>query len=71
MSCIIKGRIINVDKSLCVGAGIEIIKIDEKGNQSIVGYTYTDENGEYGFTVEKDNSNYKLNIYNSLNKNKL
>ena len=49
---LIKGTVYAVNNEPSVGASIKVVEINQFNKQrKILGYTYTDENGEYQFMV--------------------
>lgn len=66
---IIKGIVYNAKKQPSIGAAIEMIQIDCQSNiKKILGYSYTDDKGEYLFCIEVlPYMIYEIAIYSPLN----
>lgn len=66
--CIIKGTIYDSNKLPSKGAAIEVREINKSINYcKIIGYYFTDINGEYIFALEvKKSMNYEFLIYSPL-----
>lgn len=66
---IIKGIVYNAKKEVSVGAAIEVIQINCRSNEKkILGYSYTDNKGEYLFAIEVlPYMVYEFAIYSPLN----
>ena len=67
---IIKGTVYNQNKRPSIGAAIEVVQIDYKTNtKQTIGYSYTDNKGQYLFCIEnKTHVFYELFIYSPLDK---
>lgn len=65
---IIQGTIYNAKKQPSIGAVIEIIQIHYKKDiKHILGYSYTDNKGEYMFSIEvSPKVFYEIRIYSPL-----
>lgn len=65
---IIKGTVYNEKKQPSIGAVIEIIQIDyKKSIKDVLGYSYTDNKGEYTLSVEvSPKMFYEIGIYSPL-----
>ncbi|MDR3594085.1 hypothetical protein [Clostridium sp.] len=65
---IIRGTVYNAKKQPSIGAAIEVIQIEPKSNaREILGYSYTDNKGEYLFSMEVlPYMIYELKIYSPL-----
>ena len=65
---IIKGKVYNSKKQPSIGAVIEVIQFDSKRNiEDILGYSYTDNKGEYLFSIEvSPKKYYEIRIYSPL-----
>ncbi|MFL0197711.1 hypothetical protein ACJDU8_19380 [Clostridium sp. WILCCON 0269] len=66
---IIKGTVYNPNKLPSIGAAIEIIQVNFGSDiRKIIGYSYTDNKGEYLFSLEVlPDIFYEMNIYSPLN----
>lgn len=66
---IIKGTVYNAKKQPSIGAAIEIIQINCKSRiKEILGYSYTDNKGEYLFSIEVlPDMSYEIAVYSPLN----
>jgi len=66
---IIKGIVYNSKKKPSIGAAIEVIQINSKSNtKEILGYSYTNNKGEYLFAMEiLPYMVYEFAIYSPLN----
>jgi len=65
---IIKGTIYNQKKEPCEGTVVQIVQISwSDKSKYLLGYVFTDENGEYLFALEaKPSMLYELSIYAPL-----
>ncbi|SEW23270.1 hypothetical protein [[Clostridium] fimetarium] len=65
---IIKGTIYNQKKERCEGAVVQVVQISCRDkSKCLLGYVFTDENGEYIFALEaKSCMIYELAIYAPL-----
>lgn len=66
---IIKGTVYNSNKLPSIGAAIEVIQVSSGSDiRKIIGYSYTDNKGEYLFSLEVlPDIFYEMNIYSPLN----
>lgn len=66
---IIKGVVLDKESKPCYGASIEVEEFNIKTKvRRILGYTYTDYNGEYAFSLNyKADMNYEVTVYSALN----
>lgn len=66
---IIKGVAYNVRKQPIAGAAVEVIEVDYKENiRKILGYSYTDNEGEYVLSIEAlPEMFYEIVVYSPLN----
>jgi hypothetical protein len=66
---IVKGTVYNKKKIPSIGAVIEVIEVDCRNNtRKILGYSYTDDKGEYLFCIEAFSYMlYEIVIYSPLN----
>lgn len=66
---IIKGIVYNAKKHPSIGAAIEVTQINYKSNtKEILGYSYTNNKGEYLFAMEiLPHTVYEFAIYSPLN----
>ncbi|MDR7811344.1 carboxypeptidase-like regulatory domain-containing protein [Lacrimispora sp.] len=65
---IINGTVYSENQKPCAGAAVRITQIDCRDNtSSLLGYTLTDENGYYLFSMKaKTNMKYELAVYAPL-----
>lgn len=65
---IIKGKVYNSKKQPSIEAVIEVIQFDSKRNiKEIIGYSYTNNKGEYLFSIEVlPKMYYEIKIYSPL-----
>lgn len=65
---LIQGVVSNPNGNIVKNACIEVFEICNKSHKkTILGYVFTNEFGEYGFTLNiKQNVDYIFNVYSSL-----
>ncbi|SET86508.1 carboxypeptidase-like regulatory domain-containing protein [Lacrimispora sphenoides] len=65
---VINGTVYSENQKPCAGAAVRITQIDCRDNtSSLLGYTLTDENGYYLFSMKaKTNMKYELAVYAPL-----
>lgn len=65
---LVNGIIYNPDCTKSPGAIVEVVEVNPLNNERILlGYTFTNESGEYGFTLSfNPYSVYEFNVYSPL-----